>query len=139
MVWRPLRARLVTHGLAVLLLLTTIVLAVVVPDPFKIADRIGFVIIGVLVAGGLYLLGRCRLRGDAHGLTVTNVLRTTELDWAQVLDATMPPDEPWVTLDLDDGTTMVAMGIQGSDGDRADRALAQLRALITEHSEATSG
>ena len=33
-------------------------------------------------------------------------------------------------LDLADGTTRPAMGIQGSDGDRARRASAQLRALL---------
>jgi hypothetical protein len=33
-------------------------------------------------------------------------------------------------LDLADGTTASAMGIQGSDGDRARLAVRQLRALI---------
>ena len=31
----------------------------------------------------------------------------------------LPPGAPWATLDLADGTTVSAMGIQGSDGDRA--------------------
>ena len=37
---------------------------------------------------------------------------------------------PWATLDLDDGTTVAAMGIQGSDGDRALQALRELRAVL---------
>jgi hypothetical protein len=35
-----------------------------------------------------------------------------------------------VTLDLADGTTVPAMGIQASDGGRARAALRDLRALI---------
>ena len=36
---------------------------------------------------------------------------------------TLPPGAPWATLDLSDGTTVSAMGIQGSDGARARRAV----------------
>ena len=131
--WRPQRARLVTHGFAGVVLVVVVVLAIVLPGPFGIADRVGIVVVGALISGVLYLLGRCRLHAEADGLTVVNVLRTTELEWAEVVGASMTVGEPWVTLDLDDGETMAAMGIQSSDGERARRALEQLRALLTEH------
>ena len=44
----------------------------------------------------------------------------------------LPPGAPWVTLDLADGTTVAAMGIQGSDGDRAKRAVRELRAIAEQ-------
>ena len=47
----------------------------------------------------------------------------------------MPPGAPWATLDLADGTTVPVMGIQGSDGQRARRAVRDLRTLV----EASSG
>jgi hypothetical protein len=34
-------------------------------------------------------------------------------------------------MDLDDGTTVSVMGIHGSDGDRAQTALTELKALIS--------
>lgn len=131
--WRPHRGRVVTHGFAAVVLVVVVVLAVVLPDPFRLADRVGFVVVGALISGVLYLLGRCRLRADADGLTVVNVLRTTELEWAEVVTASLNVGDPWVTLDLDDGETMAVMAIQAADGERAHRDLAQLRALLAEH------
>ena len=135
-VWRPHRGRLVTHGFAVVVVVVVAVLAVVLPAGFRLPDRIGFLAVGVCVAGVLYLLGRCKLRADADGLTVVNVLRTTELEWAEVLGATLNVGDAWVMLDLDDGETMPAMGIQAADGDRARTAVTELRELISAHGEA---
>ena len=39
---------------------------------------------------------------------------------------------PWAGLDLADGTSIPVMGVQGSDGRRAIRAVQELRALIEE-------
>jgi hypothetical protein len=38
-----------------------------------------------------------------------------------------------VTFDLADGTTLSALGVQGSDGARAQRQVRALRALIAQH------
>lgn len=135
-VWRPHRGRLVTHGFAIVVLVVVIVLASVLPHTFGLPDRIGFLITGVFVSGVLYLLGRVRLVAEAEGLTVVNVFRTNELEWAEVLGATLNVGDPWVMLDLDDGERLPAMGIQASDGDRAVTAVAQLRVLISVHGEA---
>jgi hypothetical protein len=129
-VWRPHRGRLVTHGFAVVVLVVVVVLAIAVPHPFGVADRVGFVVVGAAIATVLYLLGRCRLRADADGLTVVNVIRTTELEWAEVVGVSHAVGDPWVTLDLDDGDTLPAMGIQAADGERARRAVVELRALL---------
>lgn len=135
-VWRPHRGRLVTHGFAVVVLVVVVALAIMLPHNFRLPDRIGFLVVGAGIATVLYLLGRCRLRADADGLTVVNVLRTTELEWAEVLGVTLNVGDPWVMLDLDDGETLPAMGIQAADGERAREAIIQLRALISVHGEA---
>lgn len=132
-VWRPRRGRLVTHTFAVVVLVVVVVLAVVLPHPFGIADRVGFVVVGAVISGVLYLLGRCRLRADADGLTVVNVLRTTELEWAEVVGVSLAVGDPWLTLDLDDGETLPAMGIQAADGERTRKAITELRALLDRH------
>ena len=123
------------HALAVLSFAAVLVVALVVPT-FQAADRVALVILAGAVATALYFFGRCELRAAAAGLTVVNVLRTTQLDWAEVLDARMEPGEPWPTLDLADGTTIAAMGIQSTDGECAQQAVTQLRALIAQRGEA---
>jgi hypothetical protein len=66
---------------------------------------------------------------------VVNGYRRREFAYAEVVGVHLPPGAPWVTLDLSDGSTVSAMGIQGSDGDRARKAARELRAVV----EAQSG
>jgi hypothetical protein len=122
--------------LATAIVLTMVTLAVTVAPPFTLADRAGLVLLGLAIAAVLSLLGRCRISADAAGLTLVNPLRTRRLAWAEVVGVAMGDGEPWPTLDLADGSTVSAMGIQRSDGERARRALAELRALLRERGEA---
>lgn len=80
-----------------------------------------------------HALGRCRVDAGESGLRVVNGYRSHDLAWPQVLAVRLAPGNPWATLDLADGTSLSAMGIQGSDGDRARRQVRQLRALIEAH------
>ena len=134
--WRPRRSRRMSAVLAGAVMITMVTLAIVVAPPFKVVDRIGLVLFGMATAGLLYLLGRSRITADDAGLTVVNPLRTRRLEWAEVLAVNMGDGEPWPTLDLADGSTVSAMGIQRSDGDQARQALADLRALLHERGEA---
>lgn len=134
--WRPLLCRLVAYGMAGAVVLTTVVLAATIAPPFALADRLGLVLVGVLIAGGLHLLGRCRVTADARGITVVNLIRVHRFEWAEVLRVNMGVGESWPTLDLADGSTLGAMGIQSADGGRAQRAVAELRTLLQERGEA---
>ena len=80
-----------------------------------------------------HALGRCRVDATESGLRVVNGYRSHDLTWPQVLAVRLAPGDPWARLDLADGTTISAMGIQGSDGERARRQVAGLRALIEAH------
>jgi hypothetical protein len=92
---------------------------------------VGGMVLGVLAIG--HALARCRVDADEEGLTLVNGYRTHRLAWQQVVAVTLRPGSPWAVLDLSDGTTRSAMGIQGSDGNRAVRHTRQLRALIEAH------
>jgi hypothetical protein len=91
---------------------------------------------GTVIAFGLlafalwFALVRSRVVAEAKRLIIVNGYRRREFEWAQVVAVHLPPGAPWVTIDLADGTTVAAMGIQGSDGDRARRALRELKALV---------
>jgi hypothetical protein len=134
--WRPRRARIIPYVLAVVVVAGMVVLAVAMPSNWALGDRIGLVVIGLLVAGVLHILARSRITAGDRGLTVVNGLRTHEFEWAEVLSVSMPEGAPWPTLDLADGSVLPAMGIQASDGDRAARAVAELAALVHERGEA---
>src|SRR6478735_7952378 len=79
---------------------------------------------GTLIALGLlafvlwFALVRSRVVAEAERLVVVNGYRRREFAWAQLVGVHLPPGAPWVTLHLADGTTVAAMGIQGSAGAR---------------------
>jgi hypothetical protein len=96
---------------------------------------------GTVIALGLfafilwYALVRSRVVAEADRLVVVNGYRRKEFAWAQLVAVHLPPGAPWVTLDLTDGTTVAAMGIQGSDGARAKTAVRQLRAIAEQQAD----
>ncbi len=136
MTWRPRRARFVAYGLAAVMVTGAIVLAILLPAQFKIPDRIGILVFFGLVAWVLHLLGRLRVVADERGITVVNALRTHRYEWAEVLDVTLAGADPWPRLDIADGSVVGAMGIQGSEKQRAAQAVAELRLLIKAKGEA---
>ncbi len=134
--WRPLGVRLAA-GLVGGVLLVVCVFAWLAFGAETRARFTAFqvgtlVSLGILVAGIGYALARSRVVAEPGRLVVVNGYRRREFTYAQVLAAHLPPGAPWVTLDLADGTTVSAMGIQGSDGDRARRAVRELRTVISE-------
>ncbi|MBO4272282.1 MULTISPECIES: PH domain-containing protein [Microbispora] len=134
--WRPRSTTIIAYGLAGVMVGGAIVLAVGLPEQFKLPDRLGMVGFGLLVAFVLHLLGRLRVRADERGITVVNPLRVHRFEWAEVLDVTMVEGDPWPKLDLANGLSLGAMGIQSTERERSRRAVAQLTALIRERGEA---
>lgn len=92
-------------------------------------------LVGLLAC--LHALMRCRVDADADGITIVNGYRTRRLQWPQIVDVHLPPGAPWATFDIADGTTVGALAIQGTDGDRARRDVLDLRALIADTRPAT--
>lgn len=88
------------------------------------------VFLGLLFFSAGYAMARSRVVAEVERLVVVNGYRRHEYAWAEVLAVHLPPGAPWAVLDLSDGTSQPALGIQGSDGGRARRAVAELRLLI---------
>jgi hypothetical protein len=135
--FRPLGVLFASVGLAVMLLATLIAVWLTLPQeardgfsPYQWVTVL-LMIAAALVAG--HAMARCRVDADDDGLTVVNGYRTHRLEWGQVVAVTLRPGNPWAVLDLSDGTTCSAMGIQGSDGARARRQARQLRELVEAH------
>jgi hypothetical protein len=132
--FRPLGVRLAIYGLGAMLVLVCVVIWFAFPPhiraqftPFQRLTVLGF---GVMFGAAGFALARSRLVARQDGLTVVNGYRKRHFDWNQVLSVTLRPGSPWAVLDLSDGTSAPAMGIQGSDGQRAVRQVRELRHLV---------
>jgi hypothetical protein len=136
--WRPLGVRLAGAFFGALLLVVCAA-AWFTFDPetrakFNPVQRGTLVLLGLLFLGAGYALGRSRVVAEANRLVVVNGYRRREYAWAEVIAVHLPPGAPWAVLDLADGTSAPAMGIQGSDGARARRQVRELRAVLARGS-----
>jgi hypothetical protein len=96
---------------------------------FRLADQVAMVILGLLIAGGVLLLARPRVRADADGIEVRNILVTRHLPWEVVERVAFPDAASWARLDLPDDEYLPVMAIQAVDGARAVEAIRKVRAL----------
>ncbi|WP_285757845.1 PH domain-containing protein [Nocardiopsis ansamitocini] len=133
---RPRNVRWVAYGLAALIFLTLLVLAVIMPGEWGVPDRVALVALGAVMAAGLHLLARPHLELTENRVTVVNSIRTHVLVWPEIVDARMPVGEPWPSIDLLDGSTLAVMAIQSNDGDRARADLARFQELLHQYGEA---
>ena len=137
-VLRPRRARQVIYPVAVLVVAAMVVGAIMAPStgptPFALIDRIAVVVLGLVIAAGLHRLASVRVVTGPAGIEVVNIVKRTSLAWAQVVNVRLSRDDPWVMLDLSDGESLAAMGIQQADGVRGIEQARLLARLVREHS-----
>ncbi|MFI9771419.1 PH domain-containing protein [Streptomyces sp. NPDC052415] len=124
--FRPGRTRavLLTAGAAIFVVITTVALLLENLGP---GERLSFVFTGALMFGVLALLARVRVVADDAGVTVVNIAGRRRLEWAEIIQVNLRPGDPWVFLDLSDGTSLPALGIQ--PGIAKQQAIADARAL----------
>ncbi|CAM5339547.1 PH domain-containing protein [Streptomyces pseudogriseolus] len=132
--FRPGRTRavLLTAGVALFVVVSLIGLLLNGLGP---GERISFVFTAALLAGVLFLLARPKVVADGTGVTVVNIVHRRRLEWAEILQVNLRSGDPWVFLDLSDGTSLPALGIQpGIARQRAVADARALRALAEAHS-----
>ncbi|WP_331272230.1 PH domain-containing protein [Motilibacter aurantiacus] len=99
-------------------------------------DRFLVAVVGAAIVWFLHRLADVRVVADQQGLLVANILRGRRLEWAEVLGVTLRPADPWLVLDVSDGSTVAAMGVQGSDGAYAVEQARQLAHLVAARASA---
>ena len=136
--FRPLGARIAVYVLGALLFGLGLAIWIAFPPeirakftPFQIGTII-FLSLGFAALG--WGIARSRVEAREKGMRVVNGYRVREFEWSEVLGITLRPGSPWAVLDLSDGTSASAIGIQGSDGARAELQVRQLLALVEAHS-----
>jgi len=132
--WRPLGVRLAAlvfgGGLLVVCAMAWIGFDDEIQERFTPPQKGTLIVMGLLVVLVLWGLSRSRITAVGDRIVVVNGYRRRDFARAQVVAVTLPRGAPWATLDLHDGTSVAAMGIQGSDGDRARTAVRELRAVL---------
>jgi hypothetical protein len=138
--WRPFGVRMAGTVLGGGLLLVCVLAWIGFDEEtqarFTMVERGTLALFGLLAFALWFALVRSRVVAEEARLVVVNGYRRREFAWPQVVAVHLPPGAPWVTLDLADGTTVAAMGIQGSDGDRARRAVRERRAVVERQTRA---
>ena len=118
--WRPLGPRIAGAAAGGALLVITLFLWIGFDQETRDAvtplQRGTVVLLGLIGFACLYALIRSRVDAEMDRLIVVNGYRRHEYEWPQIVGVHLPPGAPWFTLDLADGSTVSAMGIQGSDG-----------------------
>ncbi|AXE76790.1 PH domain-containing protein [Streptomyces atratus] len=135
--FRPTRTRVVllTVGAAMFVVITVIALTL---EQLSAGERSSFIFTALLFFGVLALLSRPKIVANEGGVTVVNLTRTRRLSWPEILRVNLRVGDPWVFLDLSDGTSMPALGIQpGIDKQQAIRDARTLRALAENHGTGT--
>ena len=138
--FRPWGVRLASVGLGIALVVIVTAIWFAFPqdirDQFTPFQKLTVLGIGVMLFRKGHAMSRCRVVADEDGITVVNGYRSHRYRWEQVVDVNLHPGDPWAVLDLSDGTSRSAMGIQGSDGRSARRQALQLKALVSARSSA---
>ncbi|NDK25037.1 PH domain-containing protein [Streptomyces sp. TR1341] len=131
------RAILLTAAVAIFLTISGVALLLEGLGP---GERMSFVVTGALIFWVLAQLARIKVVADESGVTVVNIASSRRLDWAEILQVNLRSGDPWVFLNLSDGTSLPALGIQ--PGIARQRAIADakaLRALAEAHSAVRPG
>jgi hypothetical protein len=125
----------VAYPTAVVVLVGIVALAIALPGGergYRLIDRVLIVVTGLAIAWVLHRLGAVRIVCTAQGVTVVNLIRRQQFEWAEIVGVRLEQSAPWLVLDISDGTSVPAMGIQGSDGSYAQWQATELARLVAQ-------
>ena len=135
---RPRRITILAVVAATVVVLAMVVVSVLLLQSeegvsFRVADQIGIIGIGLVLAGLILTAARPRLRVDATGVRVRNVLAEQFVPWSLILRIGYPQGSPWAQLVMPDDEVKPVMAIQAMDRSRAVAALETVRALQAKY------
>lgn len=142
-VFRPRRARVVVYACAVAVAATLGAMAVLLPSGggqgWGVGSRLAVIALAAVFVWFLHRLASVRLVADEEGIEVVNVLSRRHLDWAEVVGTRLTRDDAWLFLDISDGSSLAAMGVQRSEGELAQRQARDFARMLSERSRTEGG
>lgn len=137
-VFRPDRARVVVYSCAAAVAVVLLAMAVFLPSGgaqgWGTGSRVAVVVFAAVFVWFLHRLASVRLVAEEGGVEVVNVLSRRRLEWAEVVGVRLSRDDAWLMLDVSDGTSLAAMGVQRSEGRRAQEQAREFARLVAERS-----
>jgi hypothetical protein len=137
-VLRPRRARAVVYPTAALVAGVFLAMAVLLPwsgrGAWGLGSRVALVALGAAVVWFLHRLAAVRVETDEDGVRVVNVLLSRRLEWAEVIGVRLASGDAWMMLDLSDGGTLAAMGVQKADGRYGQEQARAFARMVAERS-----
>ena len=135
---RPHRTPLFVYPAAFLIAAVHIVLGLLLKIRssgviFQTSDQVAMGVLGLLIAGGVLLLARPRLRVGPAGLSVRNLLGDRLIPWPEVVGVSFPAGSRWARIDLPDDEYVPVLAIQAVDKDRAVDAMDTVRSLLARY------
>ncbi|XVV07995.1 PH domain-containing protein [Actinosynnema sp. CA-248983] len=132
--FRPRKIRTVAIVSAVFLVVVFTIVGLLLGDTptgviFRTSDQVAMIVLGVLLACGVLLLTRPRVRADESGVEVRNVITAHRFEWAEVLHVSFPDGASWARLELADDEYVSIMAVQAVDREHAVAAVRALREL----------
>lgn len=133
---RPIKTARIANASAALALIVFIVVALVMKKEnagayFGDTDQVFTVVIGLIVAGGLRLPTRPRMRADATAVYTRSYLGNYRtIPWEAVVAVEFPKSVRFARLRLPAEETLAIYAIQRMDGPYAIEVMGKLRALF---------
>jgi hypothetical protein len=97
---------------------------------FERGDQTAMIGLGVLIGLGILAFTRPRVKADADGIKIRNVVGGYELPWGVVRAVRFDRNSPWATLDLEDDEQVSVHALQAADKEYAVEGVRSLRALL---------
>jgi len=105
---------------------------------FQRGDQTAMIGLGVLIGLGILAFTRPRVRADAAGIRVRNVVGGYDLPWSVVRKVRFDRHSPWATLELYNDETISVHALQAADKEYAVDGVRTLRALHQASANVTS-
>ena len=99
----------------------------------RVWDQIAWGGLAVLIAAGVLILTRPRVRVGPAGLSVRNVLEDKLIPWQDVVDFGFPPRKRWARVDLESNEYVPVVAIQSVDREYAGPAMDTVRASLARY------
>lgn len=130
--FRPFRGRVIAHGAIFVLVVLTAIAYRTEPggDLFAYVWRVTVPVLTLILSAILAVVARPKAIAEEAGLTVVNMVRSRRLAWNEIIAVRFGAGAPWVTLDISDGSALPVLGIQASDGARAQREARKLADFV---------
>ncbi|ATL68515.1 PH domain-containing protein [Nocardia terpenica] len=103
---------------------------------FRGADQVAIIVFGWLLAAGVLVLTRPRVRVGARGVVVRNIVGDTEFAWRDIRGVSIPDKKAWARLELVGDEYVPMLAIRLNDKDYAARAMDRFRELGARYTAA---